>query len=292
VVNKAASWRAETRGTAVKIRSRFTSRISYASLPLKIRDLVSPHSKPWRKVPRRWHGQVISIGTTKGDLLVVVAVLAVDVLFLLIVDEVAARAVSAVSGDPELLTELGLVLVVSHHVLGNVHVTILHPQFISAVGKLAKISIQTSALLLVVSADLGLEPRVVGGILLLLLVVVVQPVGSDHEQLGGQLMGQLQVQLLAVHIPEVGVGSGLAGARPGGRKSQGLFIPRNWVAGTTGRSGLVIPRVWVAVNGRSELAFFIPRAEVAVTAGAPVVERVTTREVKCHGEHRHFGVLD
>ena len=66
-------------------------------------------------------------------------------------DEVAARPVGAVAGDPVFLAELGLVLAVAHHVL---------PQLVLAVGELAELAVQAGALLLEVPADLGLEPGV------------------------------------------------------------------------------------------------------------------------------------
>ena len=83
-----------------------------------------------------------------------------------VVDEVAPRPVCTVARDPVLLTELGLVLVVSHHVLlqskhsedlEDCQTQETHPQLVFAVSKLTELSVQAACLLLEVTADFGLE---------------------------------------------------------------------------------------------------------------------------------------
>ena len=83
-----------------------------------------------------------------------------------VVDEVAPRPVCTVARDPVLLTELGLVLVVSHNVLlqsedredlEDCQTQETHPQLVLAVSKLTELSVQAASLLLEVTADFGLE---------------------------------------------------------------------------------------------------------------------------------------
>ena len=80
-----------------------------------------------------------------------------------VVDEVAPRPICTVARDPVLLTELGLVLVVSHHVLlqsedlEDCQTQKTHPEFVLAVSKLTELSVQAASLLLEVTADFGLE---------------------------------------------------------------------------------------------------------------------------------------
>ena len=87
-----------------------------------------------------------------------------------VVDEVAPRPVCTVARDPVLLTELGLVLVVSHHVLlqsedhedlEDCQTQETHPQFVLAVSKLTELSVQAASFLLEVTADFGLESDLV-----------------------------------------------------------------------------------------------------------------------------------
>ena len=86
-----------------------------------------------------------------------------------VVDEVAPRSVGTVSGDPVLLAELGLVLVVPYHVLlqiepevsadlsDNGKSTHTHPEFVLPVSKLTELPVEAGPLLLEVAADLCLE---------------------------------------------------------------------------------------------------------------------------------------
>jgi len=73
-----------------------------------------------------------------------------DLVLLLIVKEVATRAIRAVASYPILLASLGLVLVV----LPNI------THLIISMSKLTQLSIQTLALLFEVSADFRFEPGV------------------------------------------------------------------------------------------------------------------------------------
>ena len=66
-------------------------------------------------------------------------------------NKIAARSISTIASHPILLTRLGLVLGVPHHIA---------PQLVLAVGKLAEVPIEAGALLLKVAADLGLEAGV------------------------------------------------------------------------------------------------------------------------------------
>ena len=66
-------------------------------------------------------------------------------------NKIAAGSISTVACHPILLTRLGLVLGVPHHIA---------PKLVLAVGKLAEIPIEAGALLLEVAADLGLEAGV------------------------------------------------------------------------------------------------------------------------------------
>ena len=91
-------------------------------------------------------------------------------------NEVAARSVGAVSSDPVLLAELGLVLGVPGHVP-------LH--LVLAVRELAELAVEAGALLLEVPADLGLEPWVGAA------VAGVEEVLAPALQLGGPAPGVL-----------------------------------------------------------------------------------------------------
>ena len=66
-------------------------------------------------------------------------------------NKIAAGSISTIACHPILLTRLGLVLGVPHHIA---------PQLVLAVGKLAEVPIEAGALLLEVPADLGLEAGV------------------------------------------------------------------------------------------------------------------------------------
>ena len=66
-------------------------------------------------------------------------------------NKIAAGSISTIACHPILLTRLGLVLGVPHHIA---------PQLVLAVGKLAEVPIEAGALLLEVAADLGLEAGV------------------------------------------------------------------------------------------------------------------------------------
>ena len=66
-------------------------------------------------------------------------------------NKIAAGSISTIARHPILLTRLGLVLGVPHHIA---------PQLVLAVGKLAEVPIEAGALLLEVAANLGLEPGV------------------------------------------------------------------------------------------------------------------------------------
>ena len=66
-------------------------------------------------------------------------------------NKIAAGSISTIACHPILLTRLGLVLGVPHHIA---------PQLVLAVGKLAEVAIEAGALLLEVPADLCLEARV------------------------------------------------------------------------------------------------------------------------------------
>ena len=66
-------------------------------------------------------------------------------------NKIAARSIGTIARHPVLLTGLGLVLGVPHHIA---------PQLVLAVGKLAEVPIKAGALLLEVATDLSLEAGV------------------------------------------------------------------------------------------------------------------------------------
>ena len=85
-------------------------------------------------------------------------------------DEVASWSIRAVSGNPVLLTVLGLVLVVPHNVLLQeiiLNVSIkwtstitTYPKLVLSMSKLTEVTIQASSFLLEITTNLGFEPWV------------------------------------------------------------------------------------------------------------------------------------
>ena len=95
------------------------------------------------------------------------AVLGLDLVLLLVVEEVTSRTIGAVPGNPVFLTSLGLVFAVLAHITHFLELRLLCKSFKSTkfayifpMGKLAEVPIQTVTFLLEVSANLCFESSV------------------------------------------------------------------------------------------------------------------------------------